>query len=259
MKSTEPVRTFSEDIRSRSSAPQSSAVDLVRNAAENQQEIIKVTVGEQLIVLPPPAGVFRYDGKSAKVDRFGQELLGPRSRLLAAFGSEGNLADVEKDKFPNLERRFMACVDRKCEDETVTLQSFASLKEAMRNKEDKSAKLNKDILGEIEKRSTKALTEMLHNSVFFKYTKFVPLGCFDESPESLLMTVLEKTKMPATDANSSPVEMIEITSAAWVLVRQHLVQLFCGSQLKSVEDVEWTRTQLKTWRDAVVAANSSTR
>jgi len=129
----------------------------------------------------------------------------------------------------------------------------------MRNKEDKSAKLNKDILGEIEKRSTKALTEMLHNSVFFKYTKFVPLGCFDESPESLLMTVLEKTKMPATDANSSPVEMIEITSAAWVLVRQHLVQLFCGSQLKSVEDVEWTRTQLKTWRDAVVAANSSTR
>src|SRR3954465_14108891 len=59
-----------------------------------------VSVGGTTIVLPAPAGFFRYDGKSAKADAVNQQTIAPTNRLLASFGTEETVAEVIAGRTP---------------------------------------------------------------------------------------------------------------------------------------------------------------
>jgi hypothetical protein len=214
-------------------------------------------IGGSTILLPAPEGFFRYDGKSAKVDQCQQSIAGA-DRLVATFSSESDLGDVLSDAFPALKRYFLVTSVRKVEGYKVTPILFADLKKILRGEIDSLVTKNQRTvaLAPLEADASKALSKAVQSPVDVKVGELIPLGVFDETPESICFSAFGKIRYDVRQGEHSQVDRVCIVAGSEINVRQRVVTLTCCSTYNSELDIEWVRTQLKKWRDAVVAANA---
>ncbi len=176
-----------------------------------------VSVGGINIVLPAPEGFFRYDGKSAKVDASSQQTTASGNRLLAEFSPEDTLADVLADRFPISERFFNAQSVRSVESLAVTPAVFNEMKPVLRSTFTSPTEF-RNVVNDIETRVSVAVGSSL------KKGEAIPLGIFEETPDSLCFSVLMKEQVDGSD------NLVVIQACSVVRVNNRVLALYSTSQ-----------------------------
>ena len=230
---------------------------LIRLSLVTRGETVTVYVANIPIALPAPEGFFRCDGKSTKVDRMQQSLIGASNRLLASFGSEDDLAQTLKDTYPKLERNFNAQSVKKFEEVSVTSAGFTDLKTTLRTSMDSTRQKLGDMFAEIESSASSTLSKDLQTRTDLKVGEMIPLGVFDETPDSISFSMLTKYRLTAED-RGKPVEGVSIVAACALNLRNRVINLYCTSDYRDKRDIEWARSNVKKWRDEVLAMNGAT-
>lgn len=204
-----------------------------------------VSVGGTSITLPAPAGFFRYDGKSAKVDSYEQKLLPATNRLLADFGSEEDVADVLLDRLPTLERHFSAQTLRSAESLELTATAFGNMKPEIAHTVAEQASKYRDLAKNLETSASVAIGSRL------TIGESIPLGVFDDTADSICFSMLSKVKVEVlSDA------YVSISTCCVVRVSNRVLYLLSSSPYRDKSDIEWARRNVKLWRDAVLKANA---
>jgi len=200
-----------------------------------------VSVGGTAIALPSPKGFFRYDGKSAKVDAFDQQAAGAGNRILAEFGSDETLAEVLAGRFPNNDLNFNALCTRSVESLAFTPAVFDQFKPVLRRIA--VSQIDRNVVKDIETNVSVAIGSSL------KMGEAVPLGVFDETPDSVCFSILVK-------AQGRIGELVMITACSTVRVNNRVLSLYATAPYRGKSDIEWARRSVQRWRDAVLKANA---
>jgi tetratricopeptide (TPR) repeat protein len=209
-------------------------------------------VGGAKINIPPPRGLFRFDGRSAHVDSVLKTGLAPTNKLLAAFASESDLASTLMDKFPEGGRQLFA--QSLIKTGYFTQASWVHLKSSFRdNLQADTGKLNSsEVWSHIQSNIARGASQDL--GLEFSGAKLMPLEVFEETEDSLCYALLLKSQVRADDIEE-PVTVVQYEAAAMVYVRQRVIYLYACSVFGDKADVDWARTSLERWRNDVVAAN----
>ena len=147
---------------------------------------------------------------------------------------------------------------RKLEGYKVTPILFADLKKMLRGEIDSLVTKNQRTvaLAPLEADASKALSKAVQSPVDVKVGELIPLGVFDETPESICFSAFGKIRYNVRQGDGAQIDRLSISATSEINIRQRVISLTCCSTYNSELDIEWVRTQLKKWRDAVVAANA---
>lgn len=221
------------------------ATDL--SLAAPSPKLATVSVGGKSIILPPPEGFFRYDGKLASVDKMEQSVVPEGSRLLGSYGSEVDLADVLRGHLPKLERHFFASSDSSLELNVATLSYFQAFKPGVRQMVAmEPTQFYRDIVNDVENRIR--YTGILVN---VKIGDLVQLGIFDDTENSLCFSALSKVQVLKPSESD-----VTIGAICYIRVKERLFTLTVTAQYHGKADIEWARRSIQKWRDAILKANS---
>jgi hypothetical protein len=202
-------------------------------------------------VLPAPDNYYRCDGKDKDMDKVLQAMAPPTTRVLAVYCNEKDLANLFAGQFPDFDRVCDAGVGVSSQNTSVTDQSFDEEKQLLKaqfSTHQIDDKFSNGVNAEAQR-----LSKSLGAIVTMKAGDVVQLGVFDETPESICMTMLLKATVKP---DASPiVDVVKIESWCIVHVQKRRLLLFVTATYHNEEDFTWTRTELKKWRDAIVAAN----
>lgn len=255
--STSSTRGSSNDILDRflaenapTAAPLNSSTQTTARSVK-PGTVVADDVGGTKVNIPPPAGFFRFDGKSNRVDAQLKSGLASTNRLLAAFASDADLALAMKDEIPELQRWLFAQTLVKAGYFTDT--SWKLLKSSTRS----------GLQSDMEKLNSSELWAKIQSGVAsvskdlgleYGGANVVPLEVFDEDEHSLCYAVLLKSQFRAADLDK-PVTVVQYETAAMVYVHQRVIYLYSCAVFENKSDAEWARSSLQRWRDEVVAAN----
>lgn len=222
-------------------------------AGDGWAETPKIYVSTTPISIPAPKGFFRYDGKSAFVDKFQKDAVAPANRLLAAFGADSDVAEVMLDTLPSLKRHFNALVPIVSEKNKFTKKDFQSIKNEIRVQFE--SELDHAKVKEIEQNLAVA-GEALHAQA--KIGERVFLGAFDETDESICFAMLANPEITLKSSSGVTTQKgVIVASSCMVLVAGHVITLNCVSDYKNKTDIVWVKDTMKTWRDEILKVNNS--
>ena len=228
-------------------------------SADSQDDVSTVYVGGTPMLLPTPKGYYRIDGKNEKVDTAFRASVGKDVRPLAWYGSEVALAEALSGRMPlsvklsTVQRvNFQALTGTLIEKISVSQTKFQSIKQNV--VKDSKAFVDGFDPREMGAAGSEAMSIMLRKAVSLRVGEMISLGVFDESPESVSYCYLMKAEFPGADARR-PVSTVLVGALSSVLLRDHLIQLGCGTTYQNPSDISLVRDLLKRWKDAVVIAN----
>lgn len=202
-----------------------------------------VSVGGISIALPAPAGFFRYDGKSAEVDALNQQFVAPMNRLLASFGTEETLAEVLADRPTPTGPEFDVQTLRSAESSSITAAAFNKAKSEVRYAVTLQTEKYRKLIKAME---TQANAVIAPGSMTLNES--ISLGIFDESDDSICFAMLLKIQ-------SGSDSYVSVVASALIRVNNRVLYLNAYTPYRQKSDIDWARTGLQDWRDAVLSAN----
>ena len=212
-----------------------------------------VSVGGTVIILPTPTGYYRVDGKNEHIDAVFRASVGANVRPLAWYGSDVALAETLAGRM-SADRgiNFQALTGTLIEKVTVSESKFQSLKRDV-------IEDSKSLVGELDKRDmeaagSQAMSLLLKKAAAMRVGEMIPLGVYDESPESVSYSFLMKLTSLSADGTSK-VSTIFVGAQSHVLLRGHLIQLSCGTNYHKPDEIALVRELLKRWKDSIIQAN----
>jgi hypothetical protein len=212
-------------------------------------------VGGTPITIPAPVAFFRCDGKNNEIDQLHRSFVPASNRLLAVFGSEDALAQTLTGAFPIMDRSFAAQSSQKFDSLVVSSSAFKTLKAELRPMlQAADRKLFSGVLDEIENKASSVLSSVSQTSMKLKFGETVMLGVFDETPNSFCFSTLTKGQL-GDSKFAKPSEAVVISAGCTLHVCSKIIYLYCHSTYREKGDIEWARSNLTKWRDAVIAAN----
>lgn len=211
-------------------------------------------IGSLFVHIPPPEKFYRCDGKSDKVDRLLNSFIAPGNRDVAVFCDENDLAKVMGDQTPSFGRYFTVQVRQSLENEDITNSEFASVQNKLKESVGDVIAGDK---GEVDKKvesESEMLSKAYNVSLNMKVGDIQPLGVYNETTQSSSFCMLEKVEIKVSDLQSKSIVMI--AAGSLVHINKHLLYFYAFTSYQDQSDFMWARTSLKTWTDALIAANA---
>ncbi len=204
-----------------------------------------VDVGGRKIKLPTPVGFQRVDGLNAESDRMLESMLPASNRYLARF---------EAPKYNTAEKghSFNAQVLRTLENREIGDRTFGEMKQQTKAELDKVMENIRQEVAKISGKAEKAFQDATVADAALSVSDVAVLGYFDDSPNSLGFTMAMNV---AAKAGDNAIKGKIVVASMIVPVNGRLIYLYANADLKSEADRQWVEKAVKTWCDAVVAAN----
>lgn len=202
--------------------------------------------------IPSPNGFYRYDGKDAQVDTIARRLVG-NNRLLAAYSSGKDLEQVLHGHYPKLERSFTAQTDPKLEAIEFDRELLSLLKDKLRHDFSDGLKSYGPTIKEVEADGS-AAAALSQRLTALKLGEMIPLGIFDETPDSVCFSMIIKAQAVSGGPDQPP-PYTGVSAVCMTRVDNRILSLGCGSQYRSKSDIMWARSSLQEWRNSILSAN----
>lgn len=213
---------------------------------------VDLVIGGRKIIVPPPAGFVRCDGVSPDWDRAVESVQPPANKLLANFGTPEDHAAIRDGEVAAYTRSFNVQVSRALESVEVNEKTFDNIRKDNRKELDN---LKASIEAEIEKvvrEGGKQISDDLGVDLQLSVGDLAMLGIFEDTPTSLGFTMAMTTSVQTPEGLD---ESRDVVAAMLVPVNGRLLFLYSNSGYSSEADRLSTEASVKSWRDAVVAAN----
>jgi hypothetical protein len=215
------------------------ALVLAMGAALAQETI---TIGGETITIPLPKGFSRIDGKNAELDRSFPNV--PMNRLLLMSAADDVAAELLAGRGADMQRSFNIQITRNDENKTVTLKDFQNARGDL----EKVLGTGPDGLTKMFSKEQSGLKSMVE-AAKLKLGQPQPLGIFESTDRSLDFGVLIGVQTPTGKTITTA------TAGSLVLVRGKALLLYSNSLYRSNDDITWVKNSLKSWREAILAAN----
>ena len=229
------------------------AISCLFSFADEQNDCSTVYVGGIPILLPAPKGYFRIDGKSERIDSILRASVGKDVRPVAWYGSEVALAETLAGKM-SADRgiNFQALTGTLIEKTTIPESKFQSFKKDVI--QDSNGFVDDVEKKNMEAAGSEAMSILLRKVANVRVGEMIPLGVYDESPESISYSFLMKMESLSADGKSK-VSTVFVGAHSYVLLRGHLIDLSCGTNYHNPPEITSVRNLLKKWKDSIVLLN----
>lgn len=217
-------------------------------------ELLTEKLGSDEIEIPIPNGYYRYDGKSDVIDTYYKGLT-TRNRFVAMFCNEQDLISVLNDSMPPLERAYFVQVAKSYENLRISDFDFSL---TIRDIESKLTSLVEDPQGiskETGKKSSSGFSEMLNKQIDSKLSGLTNLGFFDKRSNSICTLSVAKLKVAERGGNVL-VDRINVVALCMINLDGKVVNLTCVAKYNDEDDIGWTKSEIRKWRDNWIEANS---
>lgn len=88
-----------------------------------------------------------------------------------------------------------------------------------------------------------------------KLGDMIPLGIFDETPDSVCFSMIVKAQAVASGPDQPP-PYIGVSAVCMMRVNNRVLSLGCGSQYRTKSDILWARSGVQEWRDSILLDNA---
>lgn len=217
-------------------------------------ELLTEKLGSDEIRIPIPNGYYRYDGKSDAIDTYYNGLT-TRNRIVAMFCNEQDLILVLNDSMPPLDRAYTVQVAKSYETLRISDYDFSLI---IRDIENKLTLLVEDPQGiskEIGKKSSIGFSELLSKQIDSKLSGLTNLGFFDKNSNSICTLSIGKVKVAERGGNVL-LDRINVVALCMLNLNGKVVNLLCVAKCQNEDDIEWTKSEIRKWRDNWIEANS---
>jgi hypothetical protein len=212
-----------------------------------------VVVGTTPITIPDPRGFTLITPEMRSVFELQKEAL-PQN--IVQFGAYIPVSQVQTALdaagFPNLDRRFDVGAARKSLDRDFTLAEFPQLKVMIKTQ-------NEDLVNKV-KQQLPHFMENLNSYVArgsgidnaFSVMDVITLPPHEETARSISYSLFEKFNVK--NNSGTPTAHVAVATMTFLYVNGKILILHCYAE---PEALAWSRTALKQWADAIVAANAT--
>lgn len=217
-------------------------------------ELLIEKLGSDEIKIPIPNGYYRYDGKSDTIDTYYNGLT-TRNRFVAMFCNEQDLISVLNDSMPPLDRAYSVQVAKSYENLRISDFDFSLI---IRDIESKLTAIVEDPQGiskDIGKKSSAGFSEMLSKQIDSKLSGLTNLGFFDKESNSICTLSIAKFKVVERGGDVL-LDRINVVALCMLNLNGKVVNLLCVAKCQNEDDIEWTKSEIRKWRDSWIEANS---
>lgn len=221
-------------------------------AAAEPAAPVTLTIGGRAISIPLPAGHVRCDGISPEWDRAVASMLSASNRMLANFGSPEDQTAIRDGEIAPYLKSLNVQISRAIENVEVDERTFDSVRKQNRKEvENLKASIEAEVNKAI-KAGGQQLSEDLGVDLQLSVGDMAMLGIFEDSPTSLGFTMAMTTTIQAAGGEE---KSRDVVAALLVPVNGRLLYLYSNSGYENEADRLAVESSVKTWRDAIVAAN----
>lgn len=213
---------------------------------------VELVVGGRRIIVPPPAGFVRCDGVDPEWDRAVESVQAPANKLLANFGTPEDHAAIRNGEVADYTRSFNVQVSRALESVEVNERTFDKIRQ---NNRKEVENLKASIEAEIEKvvrDGGKQMSDELGVDLQLSVGDLAMLGIFEDTPTSLGFTMAMTMSVQTPEGLD---KSRNVVAAMLVPVNGRMLFLYSNSGYSVEADRLSAESSVKSWRDAVVAAN----
>jgi hypothetical protein len=229
------------------------AVIFIGTIGLSHADVLTEKLGSDEIKIPIPTGYYRYDGKSDAIDTYYNGLT-TRNRIVAMFCNEQDLISVLNDTMPPLDRAYSVQVAKSFENLRISDYDFSLI---IRDTENKLTLLVEDSQGiskDIGKKSSLGFSEMLKKQIDSKLTGLTNLGFFDKESNSICTLSIGKFKV-AEPGGDVLLDRINVIALCMINLNGKVVNLLCVAKCQDKNDIEWTKSEIRKWRDDWIKVN----
>ena len=210
-----------------------------------------VVVGTTPIVIPDPSGFTSITPQMKSVFELQKQSVPPNIEQLGAYISAAEVHKALGDAGdPNLDRRFDVGAARKSSDRNFTISDFQQFKEIIKTQ-------NAELVSKA-KRESPHLMENLNGYIArgsriedaISVMDVIALPPHEETTRSISYSLFEKFNIKNTAG--TPTTRVAAGTLTFLYVKGKIIILHCFAEKQGLD---WSRTALKQWADAIVTAN----
>jgi hypothetical protein len=225
---------------------------------ETKSHDIAISLGETQINLPAPYGYTRLDGRNAKFDQLLRTSVVTTNKHLATFGGEADLIEILSGSLPKSGRMLYAHASNTQMANDISSADFKGIKEKFREFKGESWLPPADMLKRIEGDLSSFTSQQLRVEIGVKIAPIVSLGIFNEDEKSIAQTsILKGNSWLSSEGSEKAMNVVFVVANSTIWVKNRLIYAYCASEFRTKADIDWTRSEVLKWRDAIVAANMS--
>ncbi len=202
----------------------------------------KVTIGNESLTIPLPEGFTRLDGANKEFDAGMLKLVPSTNRMLLTVALPGDVAKAKASQEFELNRYAMLQTFREGESMKLTLKQFEQIAETMEKQFSEGG-----LLSDAEAKTNQQLKNADLPDI--KVGQMRMIGKMEKTDRSLDLGMLTKLQV----GTEGPQTLV--TGMSTVVVKGKVLYMYVYSSYKGKADADWTRSTVKTWREAVLAAN----
>ncbi|MEM1442051.1 MAG: hypothetical protein AAGF67_06885, partial [Verrucomicrobiota bacterium] len=202
--------------------------------------------------VPLPEGFVRVDGASAVFDQVLAASLPATNKLLAFYGTEQNLTDLEGGKNTEMTRNFN--VQSINEQMDCSLTDFAFISKQIEDEMESGMKMTQAEFEKSQNNTNEVLSDLSDDQIAIDLGRPVPLGVLGKG--ETWITFALKAPMQ-TQAGDETLTQISTTVNTMILVNNKVIGLY-GTHIDGGEGaLEQLKKELDAWRTAIEKANAA--
>jgi hypothetical protein len=213
----------------------------------------EITVGTKQIDVPRREGFAEIRETFPDAFAFFRDMTPPGNNLRAVLVTEADAGALSESRRPEYGRYFLVQTNESLEDTNVNAGDFAQIKEASRSALEKIFAEQKPRIDEISKNLSKSLSKNLDAAVEMKIGETIPVVNNSESGRHFTFSSLSKQSVSFGGEES---EYLLACTGSIVLLRERLIYLYAYSAYDTIDDLNWTQSEIEKWTAAAIEENA---
>lgn len=216
-------------------------------------ETVTEKVGISEIRIPVPNSYYRCDGKSTIFDDYYNGLT-VANRIVAMFCNESDLVTVLNDGMPLLNRAYSVQFSKSLENSQITQYDFDVIAHQIEAETPAFIENSQESIKNTAQRSSTGFSKIIGSKMNSNITGVTSLGFFDKQENSICTLSLAKFKV--TDkTNAALIDRVNAVALCVLNINGKLVNLTCVSKCETEDDIQWTKSAIRKWRQEWIEAN----
>ena len=208
---------------------------------------IEVSIADQALVLPPPAGFVEGSAVSAQARAFAEQLTPKTNRLLAFFVTREDATRLTEGQAATWHRYMLVQAEIQSETLRINPDDFFELRALLTSQQ-------KTLMATVQQ-DAESLLDSLANDIGAEIDigRSVPLGVFSEDQSHISIAGLTRYQV----VNQEPATTYLVAHAANVLhPANKIVFAYVYSGYEGRSDLAWVEDTSVAWSQAILAANA---
>ena len=205
------------------------------------ERVVRLNIGGRILNVSSPNGFVEISHISPKTMNVLKGFISPNNKLIAAFISENDLAQILKDEnLWEVQKAILLQVNNSTENSDITKEQFTQVRSAFKSEFDELFKKYKNFSENFFNNGISNFSKDSINLKSIKPGEQVPLGIFLNNENVIGFSVM--SKFEKINKFNQYYEDIVVASSIMLRINERIIILTAMSTYGDKKDLEWVRT-----------------